>query len=61
MDVTAPQGVLYSFVTLNSVKYLTSRSLSFFISGQYLKNVLMDSIQIWHVIVTSFEGVPYLR
>ena len=21
----------------------------------------MDSIQIWHVVVTSFEGVPYFR
>ena len=21
----------------------------------------MDSVQIWHVVVTSFEGVPYLK
>ena len=21
----------------------------------------MDSIQIWHVVVTSFEGVPYFK
>ena len=32
-----------------------------FFSGPYLKNGLTASIQIWHVVVTSFEGVPYLR
>ena len=21
----------------------------------------MDSIQIWHMVVTSFEGVPYFK
>ena len=31
------------------------------VSRQYLKNGLMDSIQIWHVVVTSFEGVTYLK
>ena len=34
---------------------------SFFVSGQYLKNGLMDSIQIWHVVVTSFESMPYFK
>ena len=36
-------------------------SLSFFVFGQYLKNGLMESIQIWHVVVTSFEGAPYFK
>ena len=30
-------------------------------SGQYLKNGLTDSIQIWHVVVTGFQGVPYFK
>ena len=24
-------------------------------------NGLMDLIQIWHVVVTSFQGVPYFK
>ena len=36
-------------------------SLSFFFSSPYLKNGLTDSIQIWHMVVTSFEGVPYFK
>ena len=30
-------------------------------SGQYLKNRLMDSIQICHVVVTSFQGMLYFK
>ena len=30
-------------------------------SRQYLKNGLTDSIQIWHVVVTGFQGVPYFK
>ena len=36
-------------------------SLIFFVIGRYLKNGLMESVQILHVIVTSFEGVPYFK
>ena len=46
MDVTGPQGVPYCMVTLTS---------------QYLKIGLTDSIQIWHVVVTGFQGVPYFN
>ena len=60
VDVTAPRGVLYSFVTPTSKILILSLSF-FFVSGQNLKNGLMDSIQIWHVVVTSFEGVPYFK
>ena len=33
----------------------------FFVSGQYLKNLLTDSIQIRHVVVTGFQGVPNFK
>ena len=33
----------------------------FFVSGQYLENGLTDSIQIWHLVVTGFQGVPYFK
>ena len=46
-------------------------SLTFSVSGQYLKNGLTDSFQIWHVAVTSFQiwhvavtsfqDVPYFK
>ena len=35
--------------------------LRFFISRKYLKNGLMDSIQICHVVVTGFQGVHYFK
>ena len=35
--------------------------LSFSVSRQYLENWLMDSIQIWHVVVTGIEGVCYFK
>ena len=41
MDVTGPEGVLYSFVTLKSTSKILKLNLSFFVSGQYLKNGLM--------------------
>ena len=33
----------------------------FFVSGQYLKNGFTDSIQIWHVVVIGFQGLPYFK
>ena len=33
----------------------------FFVSRQYLKNGLMVSIQVCHVAVTGFQGVPYFK
>ena len=35
-----------------------SVSLSHFLSRQYLKNGMMDEIQIWPVDVTGTHGVP---
>ena len=59
MDVTGSQGVPYGKETLNSRSYILI--LIFFISGQYLKNGFLDSIQICHVIITGFQGVPYFK
>ena len=61
MDVTGLQGVPYCLVTLNSSSNILILSLSFSFSGPYLKNGLTDSIQIWHVVVTRFDGVPYFK
>ena len=38
-----------------------SVSLSHFLPRQYLKNVMMDEIQSWHVDVTGTQGVPYFK
>ena len=35
--------------------------IKFFVSRQSHKNGLTDSIQIWHVVVTCFQGVPYFE
>ena len=35
--------------------------LSHFLSREYLKNGVMDSIQIWHVPGTGPQGVPYFK
>ena len=34
---------------------------SHFLSRQYLKNGMMDEIQIWHVDVTGTQCVPYFK
>ena len=34
-------------------------SLTFSVSGECLKNGFTDSIQIWHVVVTGFQDMPY--
>ena len=38
-----------------------SVSLSHFLSRQYLKNGMMDEIQIWYVDVTSTQGLPCFK
>ena len=38
-----------------------SVSLSHFLPRQYLKNGMMDEIQIWHVVVTGDQGVSYSK
>ena len=48
-----------NFVASSSVVVVCRRHTLY--SGQYLKNGLMDSIQIWHVVVTTFEGVLYCK
>ena len=42
------------FVALASSVVVVCRQT--FYSGQYLKNGLMDSIQIWPMVVTSLRG-----
>ena len=32
-----------------------------YVSGQYLRNGLTDSIQIWHVLVTGFQVLTYFK
>ena len=38
-----------------------SVTLSHFLPRQYLKNSMMDEIQIWHVDVTGTPCVPYFK
>ena len=40
---------------------VTYIDFKFFRSRQYLKSRLMDSIQIWHVVVTGIQGVSYFK
>ena len=49
---------LYKYVMLCYTWSLWSLHL---LSREYLKNGLMNSIQIWHVVITCFEGVPYFK
>ena len=49
----------YCKMTINSQYYHTYSEFKFFVSRQYLKNRLMDSFQVWHVVVTGFQDVPY--
>ena len=48
MDVTRTSNILILILSLS-------------ISRQYLKSRLMDSIQIWHVVVTGIQGVFYFK
>ena len=62
MHVTlCPQSVPYFKVTSTLSGNILISSLIFFVFEQYLKNELTDSIQIWHVVVTGFQGVPYFK
>ena len=59
--LTGPLGVPYCNVTYHPSSNTLILSLRFVVSGQYLKNHLKDSIQISHVVVTSFHHVPYFK
>ena len=48
----------YLCVTSSNVGGRVWSVSSHFLPRQYLKNGMMDEIQIWHVDVTGTQGVP---